>query len=144
MFSKSKDKEKFVILQSIGMIWIKIKETREAANTSRYSSGLLIPNSATTVWNIGINCLLEYLQVLATTLVSLHFIYMIPIDCKITYFSLYIPVMYVILIPQALVLCLIYTHKPEGRRPEGACIYIRQGTSACGISAMYHIAHAGW
>ena len=95
MFSKSKDKEKFVILQSIGMIWIKIKETRVAANTSRYSSGLLIPNSAATVWNIGINCLLEYLQVLATTLVSLHFIYMIPIDCKITYFSLYIPVMYI-------------------------------------------------
>jgi len=46
---------------------------------------------------------------------------------------------YVILIPQARVLCLIYTHKPEG-----ACVYIRQGTSACGISAMYHIAHAGW
>ena len=47
---------------------------------------------------------------------------------------------YVILIPQ---LCLIYTHKPESRRPEGACIYIRQSTSACGISAMYHVAHAG-
>jgi len=30
---------------------------------------------------------LEYLQVLATTLVSLLFIYVIPIDCKITKFS---------------------------------------------------------
>ena len=41
---------------------------------------------------------------------------------------------YIALIPQALALCLIYTHKPEGRRPEGACVYIRQSTRACGIS----------
>jgi len=33
---------------------------------------------------------LEYLQVLATTLVSLFFIYMIPIDCKVANFSLYL------------------------------------------------------
>jgi len=49
----------------------------------------------------------------------------------------------VILIPQARVLCLIYTHAPSGLRPLGLCVYIRQSTSACGISAMYHIAHAG-
>ena len=61
------------------------------ADTYRYSSGPLFPNSATaTVWNIGINCLLEYLQVSANTLVSLRFIYMIPSDCKITNFSLYL------------------------------------------------------
>jgi len=28
-------------------------------------------------------------------------------------------------------------------QPEGTCVYIRQSTSACGISVMYHIAHAG-
>ena len=28
-------------------------------------------------------------------------------------------------------------------RPSGLCVYIRQSTSACGISTMYHIAHAG-
>ena len=43
---------------------------------------------------------------------------------------------YVILIPQPRVLCLIYTHV-------GTCVCIRQSMSACGISAMYHIAHAG-
>ena len=47
-------------------------------------------------------------------------------DCTVlTDIYIYI---YVILIPQARVLCLIYTHKPEGRRPEGACVYIRQST----------------
>jgi len=45
---------------------------------------------------------------------------------------------HVILIPQAQVLCLIYTHKPKG-----LCLYIKQSTSACGISAMHHITHAG-
>ena len=44
---------------------------------------------------------------------------------------------YVILIPQARVLCLIYTHAPSGLRPSGLCVYIRQSMSACGISAMY-------
>jgi len=45
----------------------------------------LIPNSATaTVRNVGINCPLEYLQVLATTFVSLLFIYAL-----LTKFSLY-------------------------------------------------------
>ena len=42
---------------------------------------------------------------------------------------------YIALIPQALVLCLIYTHKPEG-----ACVYIRQSTRACGIS-ITHLLH---
>ena len=28
-----------------------------------------------------------------------------------------------VLIPRVQVLCLIYTHVPEGRRPEGKCIY---------------------
>ena len=39
--------EKFGILQSIGIILIKSKETRVVADTCRYSSGHLIPNSAT-------------------------------------------------------------------------------------------------
>ena len=57
------------------------------AYTCRYFSGPLIPNSAiATDWNVGINCLLEYWQV---SLVSLLYIYMIPIACKITNFSLY-------------------------------------------------------
>ena len=60
------------------------------AYTIKYSSGPLIPNLATaTVWNIGIKCPLECLVVQATTLVSLLFIYMIPIDCKITYACLF-------------------------------------------------------
>ena len=33
---------------------------------------------------------------------------------------------YVILIPHTRVLCLIYAHKPEGCRPKGTCMYIRQ------------------
>jgi len=57
------------------------------ANTCRYFSGPLIPNSATvTVWNIGIKCLLEYLQVSATTLVSFLFIYMILLTVKLQIF----------------------------------------------------------
>ena len=39
---------------------------------------------------MGIKCILEYVQVLVITLVSLLFITMIPIDCKITNFSLYL------------------------------------------------------
>ena len=59
-----KYKENFVILQNIGIIYIQNKATRVVAYTCRYSSGPLIPNSATaTDWNIGINCPLEYLQV---------------------------------------------------------------------------------
>ena len=34
---------------------------------------------------------------------------------------------YIALIPQALVLCLIYTHKPEGLRPSGLCVYTVSG-----------------
>ena len=43
----NKFKEKFVILQAIGIILIKSKETRVIAYTHRYFSGPLIPNSAT-------------------------------------------------------------------------------------------------
>ena len=39
-------KTKFAILQAIGIIQIKSKETRVVAYTCRYSSGPLIPNSA--------------------------------------------------------------------------------------------------
>ena len=39
-------KEKLVILQSIGIIVIKSKETRMITYTCRYSSGHLIPNSS--------------------------------------------------------------------------------------------------
>ena len=41
------------------------------------------------VAELGIKGPLGYLQVSATTLVSLLFIYTIPTDCKITKFSLY-------------------------------------------------------
>ena len=44
--SYNKYKEKFIILQSIGIIEIKSKETRVVAYTHRYSSGPLISNSA--------------------------------------------------------------------------------------------------
>ena len=40
--------------------------------------------------DLGIKGPLEYLQEYATTLASLLFIYMIPIACKITNFSLYL------------------------------------------------------
>ena len=55
--------EKFVILQSIGIIVIKCKETRVITYTCRYSSGYLIPHSFWHYWIIGIECPLEYLQV---------------------------------------------------------------------------------
>jgi len=42
----NKYKEKFVILQSIGIIVIKSKETKVITYTCRYSSGHLIPNSS--------------------------------------------------------------------------------------------------
>ena len=36
-------------------------------------------------------------------------------------------------------LCLIYTHDARGRAaPGGKCIYIRQSTSACVITNIYH------
>ena len=61
------------------------------AYTCRYSSGQLIPIfQSVAVAELGIKGPLEYLQVYATTLVSLLFIYMIPIACKITNFSLYL------------------------------------------------------
>ena len=42
-----KYEEKYVISQSIGITVIKSKETRVVAYTYKYSSGSLIPNSAT-------------------------------------------------------------------------------------------------
>jgi len=55
------------------------------AYTCRYSSGQLIPIfQSVAVAELGIESPLEYL---ATILVSLLFIYMIPIDRKITNFS---------------------------------------------------------
>ena len=93
-----KYKEKFVILQAIGIIYIKSQETRVVAYNCRYSSGPLIPNSVSHCYRLKywINCPLEYLQVSATTFFWL-FIYMIPIACKITNFSLYFLVYYTIL-----------------------------------------------
>ena len=43
---KNKYKEKIVILQSIGIIVIKSKETRMITYTCKYSSWDLIPNSS--------------------------------------------------------------------------------------------------
>jgi len=66
------------------MVSNKSNETRVVAYTCRYSSRQLIPVFQTVaVAELGIKGSLEYLQVLATTLVSSLFIYMIPIDCKI-------------------------------------------------------------
>ena len=36
-----------------------------------------------------------------------------------------------------IVLCLIYIHEPEGRRPKGKYVYIRQSTHAHGITITY-------
>jgi len=62
------------------------------AYTWRYSSGQLICNSGQTEIKVGINCLLEYLQLYRLPPLSLYFtftLYMIPIACKITkYFCL--------------------------------------------------------
>ena len=62
--------------------------------TCRYSSGHLIRNLIPIIQSyqdeLGIKCALEYLQVQVITLVSLLFITMIPIGCKITNFSLYL------------------------------------------------------
>ena len=67
----------------------KSKETSVIANTCRYSSRQLILIFKTVaVADLRIKGPLEYLLVSATTLVSLLFIYMIPIDYKITKFSL--------------------------------------------------------
>ena len=46
----------------------------------------------------------------------------------------------ILVITQALVLCLIYTHSPSGAaRPRGSCVYIRQSTLACVITITYNI-----
>ena len=61
------------------------------AYTCRYSSGQLIPIcQSVAVAELGSKSPLEYLQVQDITLVSLLCIYMIPTDCKITNFSLYL------------------------------------------------------
>ena len=57
-----------------------------------------------------------------------------PLICPRTILQIYI---YVIVIPWAQVLCLIYIHKPEGHRPEGEYVY-RQSTSARGITNMFN------
>ena len=50
---------------------------------------------------------------------------------------------YVIVITQARVLCLIYTHDARGRAaPEGECVYIRQSTSAYVITNIFHFRHS--
>ena len=44
---------------------------------------------------------------------------------------------YIVLIPQALVLCLIYHACALGPAALGLCVYIRQSTQACGINIAY-------
>jgi len=41
---------------------------------------------------------------------------------------------YILVIPQALVLFLIYTHLPSGLQPLGSCVYTRLSTRARGIT----------
>ena len=59
---------------------------------------------------------------------------------------MYVPIIatgiYVIVIPWARGICLIYMPKPEGRRPEGAGIYIRQIPSAHVITNIFHFRHS--
>ena len=44
----------------------------------------------------------------------------------------------ILVITQALVLCLIYTHSPLGTaRPRASCVYIRQSTLACVMTYAY-------
>ena len=81
--------EKLVILQLIGIIVIKSKETR-MTYTCRYASGHLISIIQSCQDELRIKCPLEYLQVKVIILVFLLFITMIPIDCKITNFSIYL------------------------------------------------------
>jgi len=64
--SKQKSKEKFIILQSIGIIQIKSEERRVVQSTP---ANILIPSVAGA--ELGTKCPLEYLQVEATALVSL-------------------------------------------------------------------------
>ena len=57
-----KCKEKFIILQSIGIIAIKSSETRAAIHTCKYPIGHFNPYSSANGLE-GLNCPLEYLQV---------------------------------------------------------------------------------
>jgi len=65
MFSKKlTNKYNKIILQAIGIIKMKSKETRVLAYTCRYSSGLLIPIfQSVAVAELGIKGPLEYLLV---------------------------------------------------------------------------------
>ena len=56
-------------------------------------------------------------------------------------FRMYI-IIFVIVIPWARGICLIYMPKPEGRRPEGAGIYIRKIPSAHVITNIFHFRHS--
>ena len=49
---------------------------------------------------------------------------------------------YVIVITWAQMICQIYMPKPEGHRPKGAGIYIRQISSTHVISNIYHFQHS--
>ena len=121
IFTAHKCEKKLVILQSIGIIVIKSKETRVITYTCRYSSGPLIPNSATvTDWNIGINRPLEYLQVYATTIVSLLFIYVIPIACKIT--KIFLILVCLLFWKHHNFSCLIFACTVLQERIAGACL----------------------
>ena len=95
MFSKVSNqvKEKIVIIQSIGIVHCinKSEETRVVAYTCRYFSGKLIPIfQSVAVAELGIKGPLEYLQGVGYHHCFFTFIYMIPIACKITNFSLYL------------------------------------------------------
>jgi len=60
---KNKHEKKLVILQLIGTMVIKCKETRMITYTCRYCSGHLIPIIQLGQDELGIKCPLEYLQV---------------------------------------------------------------------------------
>jgi len=59
----NKYKEKLVILQPIGIIITKSKETKMITYICRYSSGHLIPIIQLCQDELGIKCAVEYLQV---------------------------------------------------------------------------------
>jgi len=74
---------------------------------------------------------------------SLHFHGNVSGSAGLECMQYVVTIIYVIVIPWARVLGLIYTHLPEGCRPESKCVYIRQSTSAHGITDLLKSSQAG-
>ena len=87
-------------------------------------------------------CYRSYIYILCYMLFILHMNCMETCCRKYVIFENWL---YVTVITWPRGICLIYMPKPEGRRPEGAGIYIRQITSGRVISNICHITlHVQW